>query len=76
MCIYFSTETYFTDFLSCMNIFVPWCQLPHPSVVSITFLQKIKQNMLHPGSCRLSLIYFLHIFTIITVFNNYKKENT
>ena len=73
MCINFSIEMYFTNFLLYMNIFALWCQLPHPPVVSIIVVYKNKAKI--PSSCRISLIYFLHIFTIVKVFNNCKKEN-
>ena len=77
MCINFSTKKYFTNFLSCLSICVLWCQLPHPPVVSIIVVYKNKANKkLHPRTCRISLIYFLHIFTIIKVIINFKKENT
>ena len=59
-----------------MNIFVPRCQLPHPPVESIIVVYKNKAKMLLPSPCRISLIYFLRIFTIITVIKNFKKENT
>ena len=43
MCINFSTETFFYKFLVLfMNIFVPWCQLPHPPVVSFIDVYKNK----------------------------------
>ena len=57
-----------------MNLFVPWCQLPHPPMAIVIVVYKNKAQMLLPNACRISLIYFLHILTIITVFNNFKKK--
>ena len=72
MCKQFSTESYFPNF----SMFMSMSITPTVNCTCHCYLQKIQQQMLLPSSCRISLIYmyFLHIFTNITVFDNLKRK--
>ena len=73
----FKHKIVFSKFLELfMNMFVQWCQLPHLPMVNVIVVYRHKATNAASKLLYDIFIYFLHIFTIITVFNNFIKENT